>query len=112
MARDGGYIMDASAIMQNDTNPENLRAMTEFTREYGVYSGAASQAPAAPAPRPAGAIFPPAPNPRAKPGVCIPWEEKLKELSRVSGDPDLAKRIWEGTDTLGNVYIWQCLLSF
>ena len=37
VGRDGGYIMDASAIMQDDTNVENLRAMTEFTREYGVY---------------------------------------------------------------------------
>jgi uroporphyrinogen-III decarboxylase len=37
VARQGGYIMDASAIMQDDTNIENLRAMTDFTREYGVY---------------------------------------------------------------------------
>jgi len=37
VARDGGYIMDASAIMQDDTKTENLRAMTEATREYGVY---------------------------------------------------------------------------
>ena len=37
VARDGGYVMDASAIMQDDTKPENLRAMTDFTREYGVY---------------------------------------------------------------------------
>lgn len=37
VARDGGYIMDASAIMQNDTKVENVKAMTEFTREYGVY---------------------------------------------------------------------------
>jgi hypothetical protein len=37
VARDGGYIMDAGAIMQNDTKAENLRAMTEFAREYGVY---------------------------------------------------------------------------
>jgi uroporphyrinogen-III decarboxylase len=37
VAADGGYIMDASAIMQNDTSIENIRAMTEFTREYGVY---------------------------------------------------------------------------
>lgn len=37
VARDGGYIMDASAIMQDDTKIENVRAMTEFTREYGVY---------------------------------------------------------------------------
>jgi uroporphyrinogen-III decarboxylase len=37
VAREGGYIMDASAIMQDDTKIENLRAMTDFTREYGVY---------------------------------------------------------------------------
>jgi uroporphyrinogen-III decarboxylase len=37
VARDGGYIMDARAIMQDDTKVENIRAMTEFTREYGVY---------------------------------------------------------------------------
>ena len=37
VARDGGYIMDAGAIMQDDTRVENLKAMTEFTREYGVY---------------------------------------------------------------------------
>jgi len=37
VAGDGGYIMDASAIMQNDTKTENLKAMTDFTREYGVY---------------------------------------------------------------------------
>lgn len=37
LGRDGGYIMDASAIMQDDTRAENLRVMTEFTREYGVY---------------------------------------------------------------------------
>lgn len=37
IGRDGGYIMDASAIMQNDARVENVRAMTEATREYGVY---------------------------------------------------------------------------
>ncbi len=37
VARDGGYIIDAGAIMQDDTKEENLRAMTDFTREYGVY---------------------------------------------------------------------------
>lgn len=37
VARDGGYIMDASAIIQNDAKVENIRAMTEATREYGVY---------------------------------------------------------------------------
>jgi hypothetical protein len=37
VAGDGGYIMDAAAIVQNDAKVENIRAMTEFTREYGVY---------------------------------------------------------------------------
>jgi len=37
IGRDGGYIMDASAIMQNDTKVENMKALTDFTREYGVY---------------------------------------------------------------------------
>jgi uroporphyrinogen-III decarboxylase len=37
VARDGGYVMDAGAIMQDDTKVENLWAMTDFTREYGVY---------------------------------------------------------------------------
>ena len=37
VARDGGYIMDASAIVQNDAKVENIKAMTDFTREYGVY---------------------------------------------------------------------------
>lgn len=37
VARDGGYIMDASAIMQDEPKVENVKAMTDFTREYGVY---------------------------------------------------------------------------
>ena len=37
IGRDGGYIMDASAIMQNDARVENVRAMTEATREFGIY---------------------------------------------------------------------------
>ena len=37
VAGDGGYIMDAGAIIQDDAQVENIRAMTDFTREYGVY---------------------------------------------------------------------------
>ncbi len=35
-ARDGGYIMSAAAVM-DDSKPENVRAMMDATREYGVY---------------------------------------------------------------------------
>lgn len=47
-----------------------------------------------------------------KPGVCIPWEEKLKELPEICGDKELAQKVWEEVDALGYVYIWHCLLSF
>lgn len=46
------------------------------------------------------------------PGVCIPWEEKLKEIPDISGDPQLAKKIWEDIDGLGYTYVWHCLVSF
>ncbi len=47
-----------------------------------------------------------------KPGVCLPWEEKLKELPGIKGDPKLVERVWEDIDALAYTYIWQCLLSF
>ena len=37
VGKDGGYLMDASAIIQSDAKIENMRAMTEATLEYGVY---------------------------------------------------------------------------
>ncbi len=120
VAGDGGYIMDASAIMQNDTNPDNLRAMTEFTRDYGVYSSSPGLSEKVPVPQPSDAFCKPEhhrsrfmeANPRARAGICIPWEEKSKELPTIQGDADLMKRIWESIDGLANMYAWQCLLSF
>lgn len=118
VAKDGGYIMDAGAIMQDDTSIENLRALTEFTREYGVYPEG-SLSPEASALRPCdGAdVFALAgltnhAAGRIKPGVCWPWEEKAKELPTITGDQDLVRRVWENVDSLGNSYIWQLLLSF
>jgi hypothetical protein len=51
-------------------------------------------------------------TPKRDPGVCIPWEEKLKELPEMTGDKDLVKRTWEDIDALGYMYIWHCLVSF
>jgi hypothetical protein len=113
VARDGGYIMDASAIIQNDARIENIRAMTDFTREYGVYSSGSS--------RPRSTVPAEMSDPRNTsghvqrrigPGVCIPWENKLKELPTIQGDTDLVQKIWEDIDALGNLYIWHCLVSF
>ncbi|UCF43871.1 MAG: hypothetical protein JSV99_02805 [Planctomycetota bacterium] len=47
-----------------------------------------------------------------KPGTCIPWEQKLKEIPEISGDKTLTREVWEDIDALGYMYIWQCLLSF
>jgi hypothetical protein len=112
VAKEGGYIMDASAIMQNDTNPENLRALTEFTREHGVYSGSAYELSPVVPPQSGTKVHPLTPNPHTRPGVCIPWEERVIELPPITGDPHLARRIWESIDGLGNMYAWHCLLSF
>ena len=46
------------------------------------------------------------------PGVCIPWEEKLKELPEMLGDEQIVKAQWESIDSLAYTYIWHCLLSF
>jgi len=35
--KEGGYIMDTSALL-DEAKPENLKAMIDFTKEYGVYS--------------------------------------------------------------------------
>ena len=49
---------------------------------------------------------------KRKPGVCVPWEEKKKELPKILEDEKLVQKVWEDIDSLGYVYIWQCLLSF
>jgi uroporphyrinogen-III decarboxylase len=37
IGRDGGFILDAEAIMQQDTKRENFKAMADACAEYGVY---------------------------------------------------------------------------
>jgi hypothetical protein len=51
-------------------------------------------------------------RPGAPPGTCLPWDEKKKDIPQITGDEDLVRRVWEDTDGLAYVYIWQCLLSF
>ncbi|HEO70521.1 MAG TPA: hypothetical protein ENN80_04610 [Candidatus Hydrogenedentes bacterium] len=112
VARDGGYIMDASAIMQDDAKPENVRAMTEFTREHGVYDGPAYPLECA--------AFEPKPDARPRferpagppAGTCVPWVVRREELPGISGDEGIIQRAWEDIDVLANMYIWQVLLSF
>ena len=114
VAGDGGYVMDASAIIQNDAQLENIKAMTDFTREYGVYRSPSS--PSAKTPVQPTSATPGLPAwvtaPKVRPGVCFPWEERLKELPPISGDPMLVRAVWENIEQLSYIYIWHVLLSF
>ena len=47
-----------------------------------------------------------------KPGVCVPWEEKRKELPDNITNEELVRKVWEDVDALGYMYIWHCLVSF
>jgi hypothetical protein len=103
--------MDASAIMQNDVSLENLQAMTAAAVEYGVYRSPSSPSPKA-APEP---VAPAAGLPAwatAGPGVCIPWEEKVRELPPIVGDAELPRRVWNDIEGLAYLYIWHLVLSF
>ncbi len=46
------------------------------------------------------------------PGTAVPWQEKVKELPKITANEQLVKKIWEDTDALAYMYIWQMLLSF
>ncbi len=113
--------MDAGAIMQDDTSIENLQVLTQTTREYGVYSAGSYKTPTAtpPCELPASVAdrqklqgMAGRSQPRVKPGVCFPWEDRVKDLPEITGSPEMVRKIWEDIDALGNVYIWQLLLSF
>jgi len=115
VARDGGYILDASAIVQNAAKIENIRAMTEAGREFGQYSGPAytrDNSVADSVPACGGDSAFPALSGRRPPGVCVPWSEKRDESPEITGDESLLQRIWEDVDAFAYTYIWQCLLSF
>lgn len=114
VGKEGGYIMDASAIMQNDTTPENMRALVEATHEFGVYD--------APDVLPEPLCVKPEATEKAcafiaakgrQPGVCVPWEEHKSELAGpIQGSEELAERVWQAADASGCMFIWQMLLSF
>jgi hypothetical protein len=120
VAPDGGYIFDAGAIMQDDTSIENLRVMTDTARRYGEYRGVTAPSTATPpcdvpasvAERAALKGLTGWPKPNVPPGICFPWEQKVKELPEISGDKEMLRRVWEQVDGLGNMFIWQILLSF
>jgi hypothetical protein len=106
--------------MQNDTSIENVRAMTDAVHDFGGYSSSSrsssslppAQTPASVSERQGLQGMCGQPAPRIAPGVCFPWENKVRELPEITGDPALIRKVWEDIDGLANTYIWQLLLSF
>jgi len=115
VGEDGGYIMDASAIIQNDASIENLRAMTDATLEYGVYrspSSPSAKVPVEPVPAATAGLPAWVTAPKARPGVCFSFAEKEKDLPPICGDRALIERIWNENEALAYTYIWHGVLSF
>lgn len=118
VGHDGGYVMDASAIVQNDATVENIRAMTEAALEHGVYSrghAAADLTVGSPAPRPEDArpgAFVPAQASARPPGTCTPWSEFRPTIPEIRGDEAICRRVWEEIDRMGNLWIWSVFLFF
>ncbi len=49
---------------------------------------------------------------KLQPGVCIPWEDRLKDYPVIMGDEKIVRKVWEDNDTLAYLYIWFCLIQF
>ncbi|MHC1695983.1 MAG: uroporphyrinogen decarboxylase family protein [Eubacteriales bacterium] len=104
MKPEGGYILDATALMLDDIKPENLEAAVEYTLEHGVYS----QGHAAP---PRGSAHPQnIPQGKRVPNTVRSWEEESAGYRRLSGDTELVRRQWQQNDAAAYGYLWTTVL--
>jgi hypothetical protein len=47
---------------------------------------------------------------RVEPGVCVPWEEKVKEYAHIENE-EVVRKAWEELDRLAYRYIWHWLVA-
>ena len=40
------------------------------------------------------------------PGVAYPWEEKVKQMTEIKGDPEIIKNQWQGIDVMAYLFTW------
>jgi hypothetical protein len=108
VARDGGYIMDASALVMGDAKVENVKEMIDFTMNYGGYSKAPSikdlcELLNRTKPLPGQYLFRQSKRP---PGTCVPWTDKRNDFSKFVGDENLVQKMWEKIDSMGYAFCW------
>ena len=44
--------------------------------------------------------------------VCVPWEQKRKELDGEIENEEILRRVWQDSESLAHMFIWHCLVSF
>lgn len=110
VAIDGGYILDAGAIMQDDTSIENMRVMTDYMREHGRYS----RTVAAPAPTPVKTPLDPRLEKRGRrpAGCVVPWAEEKAGMPEIVGDEAIVRDTIGGIDAWAYAFLWHCVESF
>jgi hypothetical protein len=104
MKPEGGYILDASALMLNDINPENVRAAIEYTLENGVYSQGGTGVTRE-------YCQPQHINPGKRiPNTVRPWEIESASYRCLSGDVNLVREKWQANDAAAYNYLWTTVL--
>jgi len=48
---------------------------------------------------------------KTAPGVCIPWQEKIKEYEKIMGDEEVVKKSWEEIDMMSYLFVWFVLIA-
>ncbi len=116
VAANGGYVMDSSAIMQNDTKIENFSALCEACREYGVYSSSHSTEVVAPLKnRDLNVVSGMSALQKEieDASYITTWQDYKDALSKpILGDETLCEKIWCDIEKMGTNFIWQMLLCF
>lgn len=105
LAADGGYMLDASALMLSDIDPKKVRAAVDYTLEHGVYSQGHAGKPKTVYEYDPG--FQPGKRP---PLTCRGWEEESRGYSKLAGDRDLVRSSWQSVDAMPYNFIWTTLL--
>jgi len=122
MKGDGGYILDATALMLSDIKPENIKTAVEYTMEHGVYSRSSASSPAAvpqatpsidSSDRPAGAsteTVAAMPTGARPPHICRSWHVESASYRNLEGDTGLVRAQWEKADAAAYGYLWTTVL--
>lgn len=109
VAADGGYIMDANALIMNDAKIENVQAAIECTKEYGIYDNPGYETLSLESIKDVARAKPgghPFVKHRRQPGVCIPWDNKKDDFPADIADEELVKGVWNEIDAQAYTFCW------